>query len=238
MLSPSDLLPVRELVGDGALEYTLVVSGFHFINRIADLLEVDPEALPVSLRRVEFLRKLSVRAAAFLFRNWDLQRRTYDRTFEQAVDDMRPVFARALGREVDGEFEPLRPRPQLIEALRLALEERDERSRLDRETLAKVHAVVESSLPMGLEDIQGFHARPSDPVEAFAFVGTRYAYRATEEMVQALRGEGYQDLDILDLATAIADANQWARMRRLLGLEPEIMSLASARDHTVLAAAQ
>jgi alkylhydroperoxidase family enzyme len=41
-------------------------------------------------------------------------------------------------------------------------------------------------------------------------------------MIEALRGAGYDDLNILDLATAIADANQWARLYRLTGLDPQI----------------
>jgi hypothetical protein len=223
LLSPADLEPVRSLVGDGALEYMFVVGGFHFINRIADLLDVDPEALPAGLRRFEFLRRVGVRVASLLFRNWDLQPRSYEKTYAQALADMGPVFARATGRTLTDDFDPLRSRPQLIEALRLTLEERDERSGLSRETLVSVQRVVEDALPAGPEDVRGLHRRPDDPVEAFAFVGTRYAYRATREMIAALRGLGYGDLDILDLAIAIADANQWARMHRLLGLSPEIM---------------
>ena len=47
-------------------------------------------------------------------------------------------------------------------------------------------------------------------------------------MIDALRAEGYEDVNILDLAHAIAAANQWARMSRLLGLDPALFSLAGA----------
>ena len=72
---------------------------------------------------------------------------------------------------------------------------------------------------------ESFHLRPEDPVEAFAFIGTRYAYRTTEAMIAALRERGYDDLGVLDLAIAVADANQWARLHRLLGLAPELFCL-------------
>ena len=76
-LVPSDLDPVREIVGYGALDYTLVIVLFHFIDRIADLLHVAPEALPESLRRFEFLRRLTVRIASLIMSKMDLQNRKF-----------------------------------------------------------------------------------------------------------------------------------------------------------------
>ena len=102
--------------------------------------------------------------------------------------------------------------------LRLALEEQVDRSTVDPRTLGRVQRTVEAALPRTRADAEGFHARPSDPVEAFAFVGTRYAPRTTPAMIDALRRAGWDDLGILDLAIAVADANQWARQHRLLGL--------------------
>jgi hypothetical protein len=60
---------------------------------------------------------------------------------------------------------------------------------------------------------------------ALAFVGTRYAYRTTVDMIDALRQKGYDDTGILDLAIAVAEANQWARIHRLLDLDPAIFYL-------------
>ena len=224
-LGPGDLEPLRALVGDGALDYVLVIGSFHFVNRIADLLHVDSEALPERLRRYEWLRRLGVRAASRLIGRMDLAVRPYEVTYAQAVDQIAPACARALRRPLREELMPLAPRPKLIEVLRLALEERDVRSFLTRPTLVRVQRTVEAALPAGAEDSEGFHPRPADPVEAFAFVGTRYAHRTTEEMIDALRVAGHADVGILDLAIAIADANQWARMHRLLGLAPELFYL-------------
>ena len=216
-------------MGDGALDYVLVMGSFHFVNRIADLLHVDPEALPERLRRFEWVRRLGVRAASRLIARMDLAVRPYDVTYEQAVDGISSAVTHATRRPLRDELMPLASRPKLIEVLRLALEERDVRSLLSRETLARVHRLVEAALPAGAEDVEGVHPRPADPVEAFVFVGTRYAHRATQDMVGALRAARYGDLGILDLAIAIADANQWARTYRLLGLAPGLFYV-GARD--------
>jgi alkylhydroperoxidase family enzyme len=64
-------------------------------------------------------------------------------------------------------------------------------------------------------------------VDAFAFVGTRYARRITTDQIMARRRTGYDDLAILDLAIAVADANQWARMHRLARLPADLFSLAT-----------
>jgi alkylhydroperoxidase family enzyme len=227
-LTPADLEPVRAAAGDDAIDYALVIGAFHFINRIADLLHVDAEALPPSLRRFELLRRLTVRVASTLLARMDLAPRDYPSSFDQAVRSAAPVFSRALGRPLAGELSAVAARPKIVETLALALEERDARSSLERTTLVRVHAAVEAALPAAPADVEGFHHRPTDPVEAFAFVGTRYAYRTTQAMIDALRRAGYDDLGILDLATAVADANQWARLHRLLGLQRELLSLAPA----------
>jgi hypothetical protein len=219
-LNSSDLDPIREITGDGALDYALVIGAFHFINRIADLLHVDPEVLPDPLRRLEFLRRLTVRLASVLLTKMDLGNRDYRVSYEQALEDLAPLFERAMGKRLEDEFAPLESRPKLIEALRLSLEERDIRSSLDRETLAKVHQTVEAALPASIDEAEEFHTHPKDPIEAYAFVGTRYAYRATKDMIEALREKGYDDMGILDMAMAIADANLWARVHRLVGIEP------------------
>ena len=220
-LVPADLDALRVLVGDGALDYALVATTFHFINRMADLLHVDPEVLPERFRRFEPLRRLMVRAASLLMRRMDLAPRPYTTTYEEAVAAIAPVLERATGRVPRDAFLPLRARPKVIEALRLRLEERM-RSSLDLDTLARIHRTVESALPTGVDETEGFHPRPSDPVEVFAFVGTRYAYRTTADMIAALRHAGFDDLGILDLAIAVSDANQWARTHRLAGLPTEL----------------
>jgi hypothetical protein len=94
-----------------------------------------------------------------------------------------------------------RARPQGLEVVRWALEERDRRSSLDPAVLARVHQVVEEALPAGPDDAFGLHPRPSDPVE--------------------------------DLAIAVSDANQWARMSRLLGVDPALYYLHTERAEAV-----
>ena len=226
-LTVSDLEPLREIVGDDALDYTLVVGSFHFINRMADLLDVPVEALPKPLRRFEALRRLSVWLGSLLMARMDLVNRAYPVSYKEALENIRPLLEPSRGSLRDKELQPLQSRPKMIEALQLALEERDVRSSLDRETLAKIHRVVEEGLPANINEAEGFHDLPKDPVERFAFVGTRYAHRTTTDMIEALRQEGYDDIGILDLAIAIAEANQWARIHRLLGLDPALYHIRS-----------
>ena len=228
-LVPRDLEPLRATAGDGALTYALVAGSFHFINRVADLLHVDSEALPAGLRRFEPLRRVSVHVAARLFRRVDLANRAYGRTFDQAVADSGRAIEALLGVPLGERLAPLRARPHAVEILRLSLEERDQRSGLPRALIARVQQGVEDALPARREESLGFHARPSDPVDAFVFVGTRYATRTTLPMIDALRSTGLDDLGVLDLAIAIADANQWARTHRLLGLDARLFYLDDVR---------
>jgi alkylhydroperoxidase family enzyme len=162
-----------------------------------------------------------------LLARMDLANRPYLPDYAAACAAMAPVYQRATGRPLGDELEPLRDRPAMIEVLRHSLEERDERSLLARADVARVHALVEQALPASIDEARGFHARPADPVDAFIFVGTRYAARTTQAMVEALRRAGFDDLRILDLAHAVAEANQWARMHRLLGLDPAILTPAT-----------
>jgi hypothetical protein len=211
------------VTGTGTLAYVLVVGAFHYINRIADLLHVDSEFLPEPLLRFEALRRMGVRIGSRLLARMDLASRPYEHDYAAACSAMAPVFRRATGRELAGEMEPLRERPAMIEVLRHSLEERDERSLLSRDEVARVHALVEQALPGSIDEARGFHPRPAGPVEAFVFVGTRYPARTSQAMIEALKTAGYDDLRILDLAHAVADANQWARMHRLLALDPSIL---------------
>jgi len=161
-------------------------------------------------------------------RRMDLAIRPYEKSFIEVREGARTAVERSLGRALGGELDPFAARPALAESLQLALEERDTRCSLDRDTLVRIHAGVEDALPAGPEEVTGFHPRPADPVDAFAFVGTRYAQRTTAAMIDALRASGYDDLGILDLAIAVADANQWARMSRLTGAGADLFRLQSA----------
>jgi hypothetical protein len=221
-LGPDDLINLRKIVGDSALDYAFVAVSFHFINRISDTLGIVTELLPAGLRRFEFLRRMSVGLLGLFMRTMDLSNRQYDVSYDKAVERITPLFEGSMGRPPGAEFDAIRERPKLVEAIQLILEERDRRSSLDRSVMAIIHHTVKNALPRSPEDISGFHSRPGTPIEDFAFVGTRYAYRTTEVMIDALRADGFDDLGILDLATSIADANQWARLHRLLGLPSEL----------------
>jgi hypothetical protein len=224
-LKPSDLDPIRKIAGDDALDYLLIIASFHFINRIADLLDVPLEGLPKTLRRFEFLRRLTVRLAGVLLAKMDLANREYRISDQNALTNLRFQLTAASEMDLENALAAFKPRPKLVEVFQLLLEERDSRSSLDHKILAKIHIAVEKALPSNVIDAEGFHPIPDDPIEAFAFVGTRYAYRTTKHMIDALRQKGYDDLGILDLAIAVADANMWARTYRLAGLKPELFYL-------------
>src|SRR5436190_19268315 len=128
-LEPADLVPVRAVAGDDALDYAVVLAAFHFINRVADLLHVAPDALPESLRRFELVRRLAVRATSFLMRRMDLRVRPYTTSFAGAVAGARVGSAEA--------FAPIAARPKIVELVELAVAERD-RSTLPRATVARI----------------------------------------------------------------------------------------------------
>lgn len=224
-LGPADLEPLRTASGDAALAYALVISAFHFINRVADILDVDPEAIPRGLRRLEPLRKFGVWVGSRLMGRMDLGARPFDAGFEETAATLDVYAESSLGTAAREALAPLSARPHIVEVLRLGFEERDEGSSLDRETLARVHAGVEAALPDSLDEAEGFHPRPADPLDELIFVGTRYAYRTTDELIERVRALGFDDLAILDLAIAIAEANQWARLHRLAGLDPRFFYL-------------
>jgi alkylhydroperoxidase family enzyme len=224
-LKPSDLDLLRKVVGDDALDYLLVIACFHFVNRIADLLDVPLEGLPKPLRRFGFLRRLTRRVAGVLLAKMDLANREYRLTYDNALTNLQSGLTITSEMELESALAAFKPRPKLVEVFHLLIVERDSRSSLDRKILAKIHAAVEKALPASVIDAQGLHPVPDDPIEAFAFVGTRYAYRTTKRMINGLRQIGYDDPGILDLAIAVADANLWARIYRLADLKPELFYL-------------
>ena len=225
LLTPKDLDPIREILGDGALDYVQVIGLFHFINRIADLLQVSPEALPESLRRFESIRRFGVRAGSFVVSRMDLGNKNYDTSYETALQNIAPVFNQAMGKNPGDELVNLKTRPKLIEAFQMMLEEREFRSSLEREVIRTIQRTEEAALPKNNEETEGSHARPEDPIERFAFIGTRYAHRITGDVFSALKKDGFDDTGIMDLAIAVADANQWARIQRLLGLDKNLYYL-------------
>ncbi len=221
-LIPADLDPLRQIVGDAALDYILIICAFHFVNRIADQLGVTSEMLPSSLRKFGFIRNLAVRMMAIVIGMMDLSNRQYGISYEQALDQIKETCLEIKGLNITDEFNGLQSCPRLLEYIGLMIEDQAASS-LEEKTYSRIHSLVEESLPRGKEDVNGFHPRPDDPVDAFIFVGTRYANRATLEMVDALRQKGYDDLKILDLSIAVANANVWARFYRMMDLDPDLV---------------
>jgi AhpD family alkylhydroperoxidase len=220
-LCPADLAPLKSMVEDSALDYLLCIGAYHYVNRIADLLHVDPEVLPRPLRRVEPLRRLITGLASRMMRkSMDLSTKLYTDRYEHALAALTPIFEDQHGHGPGEALGVFRARPKILEDLMIDLQERRE-STLVRPIMAKVCAVVSAALPRSVDDVSSIHPRPKDPVEAFAFVGTRYAHRATADMVAALRQTGLDDLGILDLTVAIAASNKWERVCRLAGVPVE-----------------
>lgn len=153
----------------------------------------------------------------------DMGNRQYPYTFEEALENLRPLLGDDDGGMSNTGLEAFQARPKILEVVQLLLEEKANRSSLDGDTLTKVHHTVEKALPENNDDAQGFHELPADPIERFAFMGTRYAYRTTKEMIDRLRKVGYDDTGILDLAIAVADANMWTRIYRLFGLDAGLL---------------
>ena len=94
-------------------------------------------------------------------------------------------------------------------------------SRLDPSMHEQVSRAVAEALPSCDEEATGFHARPPDPIDALAFVGTRYAVRTTDALVSAVRDKyGYAEPELTDLFYAISMRNGIERMNRLLAEPP------------------
>ena len=221
-LSPSDLEPLREIAGDDALDYALVIGTFHFINRIADLLDVSLEAMPKPLRRFEFLRRMNVSIAGRLLAKMDMRNRSYPFTFNENLETLSALLE-AHGSPYDHGLESLKARPKLLEVTQQLLEEKTLRCSLDQDVLIKINQAVETVLPATIDQARGFQQAPQDAIERLAFVGTRFAYRTTKAMIDMLHQQGYDDLGILDLAIAVADANMWTRIYRLFGLNANLL---------------
>jgi hypothetical protein len=216
---------LKEIVGDSAFDYAHVILAFHYMNRIADTLGVTPEVFPLRMRHFESLRKASVQLMGFFMTRMDLNNRAYDVSYQEALLRTTPVFKAITGREPENDFELFQTRPKLVEVMQILMEDRQGRTGLDTITIEKVQRTVEEALPADVTQAESIAPRPKDPIEDFAFTGTRCAYRTTPEMIQSLRDAGYDDTDILDLAIIVADANLWARAHRLYGLDPSLIYL-------------
>jgi uncharacterized peroxidase-related enzyme len=210
-LRPEDLEPLLAAFGTiGTLEIVMVLAAFHFINRVADLAGVASD-VPLVQRRWRWLRRLGVRVQAATVRRW----------FDLGPADAR-VDAPALLAEIAAvRGAPLAPgyaamrwAPNVAASLHAVVRELPTIDRTLRERVARA---VAAALPADEDESTGFHARPADPLDALAFVGTRYAARATDAMVDAVRARyGWTDAEVTDLIFAIGYQNAAERLDRLL----------------------
>lgn len=209
-LVPDDLAPVVAAYGQrGALEIVSYVASFHFVNRIADLVGIRSD-LPLVQPRWAWLRHLGVRLQGWAMgRFLDLANRDAGVDAEAALAEAEAV----LGPFPPG-YRELVKAPNVAAFLTTVA---DVVRRLPPDLVARVTPIVAAALPEAEDEATGFHARPSDPLGALAFVGTRYPARTTGEMVDAVRARhGFGDPELTDLFYAISMRNAFERMDRLL----------------------
>lgn len=210
-LEPADLAPLLDRFATaGTLELVTVLGAFHFINRIADLVDV-PSDLPLIQRDWPRLRRLGVRVQAMGLR-WlvDLRSRPADVDAAALLADLEALRGGALPPG----YAAMSEAPSTVASFHAMMRELPS---VDADLLARVTRAVAAALPATEEESTGFHARPSDPLDALAFVGTRYPARTTDAMVGAVRAAyGLGDAELTDVFYAIAARNAVERLDRLL----------------------
>ncbi len=210
LLEPGDLAEAVTVYGRrGALELMAILGSFHFINRIADLVGIQSD-LPMVQPRWTWLRRLGVRAQGWAMgRFLDMSHQASDIDAAACLEEAQQV----LGPLPEG-YAQLTEAPPVAAFLTTVSAVVQ---RIDPAVFDAVTPAVAAALPHGEDEATGFHERPGDPIEALAFVGTRYAVRTTDAMVDAVRQKtGYGDPEILDLFYAISMRNALERMNRLM----------------------
>lgn len=210
-LGPGDLAPLAAALGaGGALEAAGMLGAFHFVNRVADIVGIERE-IPLVQRRWRWLRSLGVRLQGrLLARVLDLSNRPVDADVDRLLAEM----AALRGRPLPAGYASLALAPNVAAwAHRMAAE----LPTIDAALLARVRDGVRRALPAGDDDVDGIHPRPGDPLDALVFVGTRYAARTTDSLVDSVRrSTGFDDGRLTDLVFAIAVCNAFERVDRLL----------------------
>lgn len=175
-LGPHDLAGVVTEYGRaGAIEIVSMVGAFHFINRIADLVGIQSD-LPVVQPRWARLRRAGVRMQGWLMGELlDLANRPVAADVDAALERTAGVLG-ALPAGYDG----LREAPNVAAYLTTIA---DVVEQIDAELIARIAPVVADALPTCEDDATGLHPRPADPIDALAFVGTRYVVRTTAAIV-------------------------------------------------------
>lgn len=212
LLDPGDLAAVARHYGTtAAVDITGYLYAFHFINRIADLVGIRSD-LPLIQAQWPRLRRLGVRLqSAMMRRVMDLSRCDVDVDIDAAVGGMEAV----VGPLPPG-FSSLRDAPNVAGLLGTVAQTAE---RLDPGMLQAIGRSVRAYLPANQEEATGLHQRPADPLDALVFVGTRYAARTTDELVDSVRrSRGFDDRGLLNVFFAISMHNGLERMKRLLAV--------------------
>jgi alkylhydroperoxidase family enzyme len=206
-----------------------VIVGFNFVTRVANALDVEPEISPW-IRRTESLRQLALKGMSLLLRCLvDLRPR---RTTRRAPDENALALLDLMGDlhvEVPADFlGRLSTAPHLLESQRELLEallkRGDPSGRVGLDPglfLAVGHVVLGETGPRDLRHRVAAalrHYNQDYPSELMDFVRdvTRRSHGLTEERVDGLRAHHLRDEDILDLVSAAALWNAFARLDVLL----------------------
>ena len=214
-LEPADLRPLLERWGvPGTMELVTVLGSFHFINRIADLVDVDAD-LPLVQRRWRWLRGAGVWLQGRMMRLMvDLANRPAD----VDADDLLADLGRLRGSALPAGYDAYRQAPSAVASLHCTARSLPS---FDPDMIARVTSAVAAALPADESESTGFHPRPDDPLDALCFVATRYVVRTTDEMVEAVRrAYGWDDARLTDLFYVISYRNAVERLDRLLATLP------------------
>lgn len=212
LLEPADTEALIAAYGERAgLELATFAAAFHGPNKLADLVGIEREQ-PLVQRRIGWVRRLGVR-----LQGWAIGK-VLDLSNQEARVDIGVALAdyRAVGFNLPPRLEhAARLGPNiagLLGAIGAAF------ATIDPQLIDRVGRAVAGSLARDEDEARGLHRRPDDPLDALVFVGTRYAARTTDALVDAVRrAEGMDDATLTDVFFSIAILNGLERLVRLMG---------------------
>jgi len=210
-LAPADLESLFRLFGvGGTFELVGMFGFFHFINRIADLVGIQND-MPLIQPVLRWPRILGIRMVAWTFRNgFNLENQLHDPDAASLLREIEAIRGAPLCPGYSGMHEAPGAAASVYALTRVL-------PSFDPALAARVEAAVAQSLPQCEQEWIGFHPRPTDPLDALVFVGTRYAVRTTDAMVDAVRAKyGWDDGELTDVFYLIAVHNTLQRLDRLL----------------------
>jgi alkylhydroperoxidase family enzyme len=242
--TPADTETLREVLRheEEVLEAVNVVAGFNFANRVADALDVSQE-IPAVLLRTRTTMRAALRLWAWAVRR---RMNFVNRTPSAPPPDEVLVRLAAATREaglgsVPSYFELLRPRPHILAGQATICTNLFATVRLPRPTILRIGYLVSSvtgdremarefervaeesgtslepaQLAAQAEDATGAVSPLEAKTLAFAYVMTRHAYRITDDQVESLKCDGYDDVQVLDLVLLTAAFNAGTRLNRAL----------------------